>query len=169
MPAAGVQQKGHRFGARPIPVREMQHVIPEFQISFDGFGEYFYVLVQLVDIFEKIGEIMYIVVFFHYQMNIGDWTSNRWITCFANEAEQVLGKTSEEIGRMMDENKEEADAYLQAQHFRSFLFKLRTKVEFYGDSSRNKITAQSITPVNHKDYNDFLVKNIEKLTGISKR
>lgn len=70
---------------------------------------------------------------------------------------------------MFEENKEEGDAFFQAQHFRSFLFKLRTKVEFYGDSSRNKITTQSVAPINHKDYNDYLVKNIEKLTGISKR
>lgn len=29
------------------------------------------------------------------QMNVGDWTSNRWVTCFANEAEQILGEDNE--------------------------------------------------------------------------
>lgn len=64
MPTAGMQQKGHRFGAGPIPVREMQHVFPEFQISFDGFGEYPYLEhVNLVASFEKIGGMMNILIF----------------------------------------------------------------------------------------------------------
>lgn len=25
-------------------------------------------------------------------MSIGDWTSNRWVTAFANEAEQIFGE-----------------------------------------------------------------------------
>lgn len=70
---------------------------------------------------------------------------------------------------MIDETPDEANAFFQSMHFASFTFKLRTKVEFYGDTSRNKVTAQSVAPVNHKDYNDYLVKNIERLTGIGKR
>lgn len=70
---------------------------------------------------------------------------------------------------MIDENKDEGDAFFQTYHFKSFIFKVRSKVEFYGDSSRNKLTAQTVTPVNYKDYNCHLIKNIEQLTGISKR
>lgn len=69
---------------------------------------------------------------------------------------------------MIDESPDESNAFFQSMMFTSFIFKLRTKVEFYGDTSRNKVTAQSVGPVNHKDYNDHLVKSIERLTGIGK-
>lgn len=101
-------------------------------------------------------------------MSIGDWTSNRYVTCFAGEAEKILGRTSQELGEMHDDRKDEYDAFLLTNHFKEFIFKLRTKVEFYGDSSRNKITVQSVAPVNHKEYNEYLIKNIQRLTGIGK-
>lgn len=101
-------------------------------------------------------------------MSIGDWTSNRWATCFAGEAEQILGKTSDQVGELFDSNKAEAEALLAEQHFRSMIFKLRVKNEFYGDSNRLKYTVQSAGPIKHKEYNDYLVKNIQRLTGVGK-
>lgn len=101
-------------------------------------------------------------------MSIGDWTSNRWVTCFSDVAEAILGKTSQEAGELLEYKKDEADALFASINFKSFLFKLRTKVEFYGDSARNKITVQSVAPINYKEYNEYLIKNIEKLSGVGK-
>ncbi|XP_058813344.1 replication protein A 70 kDa DNA-binding subunit [Topomyia yanbarensis] len=101
-------------------------------------------------------------------MLIGDWTSNRWVTIFTDLAEQMLGKTSQEIGDALDFNKDEAELIFSAISFKNYVFKLRTKVEFYGDSARNKTTAVEAKPVNHKEYNAYLVKNIQDLTGIGK-
>lgn len=101
-------------------------------------------------------------------MSIGDWTSNRWVTAFADTAEKILGRSSQEVGEALDNNKEEGDAMLTAINFKSFVFKLRSKAEFYGDTSRNKITVQSAGPVNYKEYNDYLIKNLQQLTGIGK-
>lgn len=69
---------------------------------------------------------------------------------------------------MFEANKEAGEAFFVSQHFKNFIFKLRTKVEFYGDSQRNKITVQSVNPINYKEYNEHLVKNIQRLTGIGK-
>lgn len=101
-------------------------------------------------------------------MSLADWTSNRWATVFADDAEKLLGKTSDEIGHMHENDSEALNAFLQSQHFKSHMFKLRTKVETYGDSQRNKISVQSAAPLNHKEYNDYLIKNIQRLTGIGK-
>lgn len=106
--------------------------------------------------------------YFIFQMSIGDWTSNRWVTCFSDVAEQLLGKTSQEIGETLERDKDEGDAIFSAIHFKSFVFKLRTKVEYFGDSARNKINVQSAGPINYKEYNDYLIKNIQRLTGIGK-
>lgn len=79
-----------------------------------------------------------------------------------------IGKTSEEVGEMCEHNKEVGDQFLASNHFKSFIFKLRTKVEFYGDSQRNKITVQNVTPIVYKEYNEYLIKNIQRLTGVGK-
>lgn len=78
------------------------------------------------------------------------------------------GKSSDEIGRMLENDSEGLNKFLQTHHFKSYTFKLRTKVETYGDSQRNKISVQSATPVNHKEYDDYLIKNIQRLTGVGK-
>nr|XP_029715959.1 replication protein A 70 kDa DNA-binding subunit [Aedes albopictus] len=101
-------------------------------------------------------------------MLVGDWTSNRWVTVFADLAEEMLGKSSQDIGDALEFNKDEAEKIFSAINFKSYVFKLRTKVEFYGDSSRNKTTAVAANPVNHKEYNAYLIKNIQEMTGISK-
>lgn len=65
-------------------------------------------------------------------------------------------------------DKDAGDAMLASAHFKAFQFKLRTKVEHYGDTPRNKVTVQSVAPINYKDYNEYLIKNIQKLTGVGK-
>lgn len=68
-------------------------------------------------------------------MSIGDWTSNRWATCFSDLAEQILGRSAQEIGEMLENNPTEAEEVFSAINFHTYLFKLRTKVETYGVST----------------------------------
>ena len=35
-------------------------------------------------------------------MLVGDWTSNRWITIFSETAEQLLGKSAQEVGELLE-------------------------------------------------------------------
>jgi replication factor A1 len=101
-------------------------------------------------------------------MLVGDWTSNRWVTAFSDVAELLLGKTSQEIGELLEHDKEAADNIFNEISFQQKSFKLRTKVETYQDVPKNKITVLSITEPVYKDYNKHLVANIQRLTGIHK-
>uniref|UniRef100_A0A182JRW5 Replication protein A subunit n=1 Tax=Anopheles christyi TaxID=43041 RepID=A0A182JRW5_9DIPT len=101
-------------------------------------------------------------------MLIGDWTSNRWVTVFTELAEEMLGKTSQEIGSSLEYQKEEAEKLFASISFKSFVFKLRTKVEYFGEQPRNKTSAVSVAPVNHTEYNALLIKSIQELTGVGK-
>ncbi|XP_053680234.1 replication protein A 70 kDa DNA-binding subunit [Anopheles nili] len=101
-------------------------------------------------------------------MLIGDWTSNRWITVFTELAEEMFGKTSQEIGSSFEYQKQEAERFFGSFSFKSFVFKLRTKVEYFGEQPRNKSSAVSAAPVNHKEYNALLIKDIQELTGVGK-
>lgn len=101
-------------------------------------------------------------------MSIGDWTSNRWVTCFSDLAEQLLGRSAQEIGDAMDNNPTEAEEIFSSINFHSYMFKLRSKVETYGDMTRNKLIVQSASPINYKEYNTYLINSLKELTGINK-
>lgn len=64
-------------------------------------------------------------------MLVGDWTSNRWVTAFSDVGEQLLGKTSQEIGEMLDNDKEAAEKIFSDIAFQSKVFKLRSKIETF--------------------------------------
>lgn len=70
-------------------------------------------------------------------MSIGDWTSNRWVTCFSDLAEQLLGRSAQEIGEALDSNPTEADNIFSSINFQSYVFKLRCKMETFGVSDIN--------------------------------
>jgi replication factor A1 len=67
-------------------------------------------------------------------MLIGDWTSNRWVTMFTELAEQLLGKSSQDIGETLENNKDKGDAIFAAINFKEYIFKVRAKVEAFGVS-----------------------------------
>lgn len=98
-------------------------------------------------------------------MSVADWTSNRWVTCFNEIGEQLLGKSAQEVGRDIEE---QGEAALQTMNFKSYVFKLRAKMEMFGDVGRNKMTVMNISPVNYKEYNRHLIKDLQELTGIGK-
>lgn len=64
---------------------------------------------------------------------IGDWTSNRWVTLFAEVAEQILRKNGDEVAALL-EDQSAAESYFLDRSFRPMMFKLRTKIETFGVS-----------------------------------
>lgn len=99
-------------------------------------------------------------------MVVGDWSGSDWATCFTESAEKVLGRTSQEVGLML-EAKESEDNFFALSHFNSFVFKFRVKNEFYGDAYRTKINVVNVAPVKYKEYNEYLVNNLKRMTGLN--
>lgn len=64
-------------------------------------------------------------------MLVGDWSSNRWVSVFSDVGEQLLGKTSNEIGEMFDTDREAAEKILSDIVFEEKIFKIRSKIETY--------------------------------------
>lgn len=79
----------------------------------------------------------------------------------------MFGKSAQEIGEILDGDKDEAEKFLAKISFKPKLFKLRTKVETYQDQPRQKTIALSIGEINYKEYNKHLLSDIQKFTGIS--
>lgn len=95
--------------------------------------------------------------------NLADFTDNQWATCFQETAEAVLGKPADEIGQLKENNEAAFDQMFQEATFRSFIFKLRSKMETYNDESRMKTVCVSATPLDFKEYNKHLIEDIEKM------
>lgn len=102
------------------------------------------------------------------QLIVSDWGKTLWVTCFSDLAEQLLGDTAENVGKALEHNKEQAERIFASLAFRPFVLKMRIKQEYYGDVLRPKTTAVAATPINYKERNAYLVKNLERMTGIAK-
>ncbi|KZC11216.1 Replication protein A 70 kDa DNA-binding subunit [Dufourea novaeangliae] len=101
-------------------------------------------------------------------LSLADWTDNQWATAFSDEAEKILGLSSQELGELQQSDNE---AYLDKfgdATFTSFIFKIRVKLEVFSDESRLKATCVSVSPVDYKVYNDHLITQIKELAGIGK-
>ncbi|XP_053984210.1 replication protein A 70 kDa DNA-binding subunit [Hylaeus anthracinus] len=101
-------------------------------------------------------------------LNLADWTDNQWATAFSEEAEKILGITAQELGELQENDN---DAYLEkfgSATFRSFIFKIRVKLEMFNDEHRLKATVVSASPIDYKMYNDHLITHIKELAGIAK-
>lgn len=98
---------------------------------------------------------------------LSDSTGNQWVTIFQDPAETFLGTTSAELGRLMEETKEEYSDVFQRQMFKLFEIRARAKMETYNNETRLKVTVVSIKPVDYKVANAKLISDIKKLSGIA--
>lgn len=99
------------------------------------------------------------------QANLADFSDNQWITCFQDTAEAILGKSADEIGQLRDADSSAFDYVLSEATFKTFIFRLRSKIETFNDESRLKTVCVQATPVNYVDYNRKLISDIEALIG----
>ncbi|CAH0398399.1 unnamed protein product [Chilo suppressalis] len=98
--------------------------------------------------------------------NVSDPTGDQRITAFNEAAEAMLGKTAAEVGQMFDYDKNAYAQLFEEVKFRTFVFKFRTKIETYSDETRLKTTVMNAQPVDYKDANSRLIKNIKAITGV---
>lgn len=98
-------------------------------------------------------------------VNLADFSDNHWVTCFQETAEHMLGKKSEELGKLREEDEAAFDHVFAEANFKSFIFRLRAKMETFNDENRLKTVCMQASSVNYKDYNQKLISDIEALLG----
>ncbi|XP_011811697.1 PREDICTED: replication protein A 70 kDa DNA-binding subunit [Colobus angolensis palliatus] len=103
---------------------------------------------------------------FKYRMilsvNIADFQENQWVTCFQESAEAILGQNAAYLGELKDKNEQAFEEVFQNANFRSFVFRVRVKVETYNDESRIKATVMDVKPVDYREYGRRLVLSIRR-------
>jgi len=98
---------------------------------------------------------------------LSDSTGNQWVTMFQETAENLLGTTSAELGRLMEESKEEYSDVFQRQMFKLFEIRARAKMETYNNETRLKVSLVNIKPIDYKAASSKLIANIKRLSGIT--
>ncbi|XP_015379550.1 PREDICTED: replication protein A 70 kDa DNA-binding subunit [Diuraphis noxia] len=98
---------------------------------------------------------------------LSDSTGNQWVTMFQETAENLLGTTSAELGRLMEESKEEYSDVFQKQMFKLFEIRARAKMETYNNETRLKVSLVNIKPIDYKAASTKLIANIKRLSGIT--
>jgi len=98
---------------------------------------------------------------------LSDSTGNQWVTMFQETAESLLGTTSAELGRLLEESKEEYSDVFQSQMFKLFDIRARAKMETYNNETRLKVTLFSIKPIDYKVASAKLIATIKRLSGIT--
>ncbi|XP_063719153.1 replication protein A 70 kDa DNA-binding subunit-like [Symsagittifera roscoffensis] len=104
--------------------------------------------------------------------NIADHSDNLWVTLFNESAELVLATDINELGRLKQLENEGTDESASTQYnkvfseanFKSYLFKIRVKMESYNDETRLKSSVVQVSHVNPVDHAHNLLKEIEKLS-----
>lgn len=101
------------------------------------------------------------------QAQLSDMTGNQWVTMFQEAAESLLGTTSSDLGRLLEEAKEEYSDVFQRQMFKLFEFRARAKMETYNNETRLKVSIVNIKPIDYKVASSKLIADIKRLSGIA--
>ncbi|XP_038615102.1 replication protein A 70 kDa DNA-binding subunit [Tachyglossus aculeatus] len=103
---------------------------------------------------------------FKYRMilsaNIADFQENQWVTCFQESAEAILGQNTMFLGELKEKNEQAFEEVFQNANFRSYVFRIRVKLETYNDESRIKASVMDVKPVDHCEYGKRLIANIRR-------
>lgn len=102
---------------------------------------------------------------FIWQIHIGDCTFNRRAICFGQTGEQLLKHTTQEIVEALENDPDRAQKIFSDVKFSSHIFKLRCMNTFYEGTVRNMLYVQSINPLNIKEYNGRLIKELIEMTN----
>ncbi|XP_023179721.2 replication protein A 70 kDa DNA-binding subunit-like [Drosophila hydei] len=103
--------------------------------------------------------------FLKVDIHIGDCTFNRRAICFGQTGEQLLKHTTQEIVEALENDPARAQKIFSDVKFSSHIFKLRCMNTFYEGTVRNMLYVQSINPLNIKEYNGRLIKELIEMTN----
>ncbi|KAF8786558.1 replication protein A 70 kDa DNA-binding subunit-like [Argiope bruennichi] len=96
-------------------------------------------------------------------VSVADFTENQWVTCFQEAAEGILGVSAQELGMCKETDEERYNEILTDANFKSYVFKLRTKMETFNEESRLKTTVVSATPIDHVTYVRKIISDIKQM------
>ncbi|CAK0786712.1 hypothetical protein CVIRNUC_009926 [Coccomyxa viridis] len=94
-----------------------------------------------------------------------DATAELSISIFNEQAEQVLGMTADELAALKEGSGVEAyEAVLKRAQWKEWQMRVQSKSQLYQDQLRQRVSVNSLKPLNFTDESRHLIAQIEKLT-----
>ncbi|XP_028417884.1 replication protein A 70 kDa DNA-binding subunit-like [Dendronephthya gigantea] len=97
------------------------------------------------------------------KINVADYTGEQWLTCFQDTAEQLLGRTADEIGTLRDTDEKAFEQVFSKNAFIKKLFRVKAKVDTYNDETRVNCSADRVASLDLRKEARRLAEEIEKL------
>ena len=92
---------------------------------------------------------------------MADSTDNQWFTCFQEQAEQILGYSSQELGQLFTQDPDRYGKVFQEATLKPFNFRLSCKADNYNDEQRVRHTVRAVFPIDHEEQNRRKIRELE--------
>jgi len=94
---------------------------------------------------------------------VGDGTSNTWVSIFDDQAQQLLGRTADEMFGHFETNQELYDSVFAKAAFTEWLFKCRVKKELVNDEYRTKVQVVKMEHVSYASECRDMIAALERM------
>lgn len=94
-------------------------------------------------------------------LSMADSTDNQWITCFQEQAEQILGYSSQELGQLFTQDPDRYGKVFQEATLKPFNFRLSCKADNYNDEQRVRHTVRAVFPIDYEEQNRRKIRELE--------
>lgn len=94
--------------------------------------------------------------------SIADHTKNMYIQAFQDEAQILLGDqfNIQDLGNLFETNQTEFEDAIRTINFKTYIFKVKAKMEHFNDENRIRAQAMGILPINYQEYGAYLIEKI---------
>ncbi|CAL1288831.1 unnamed protein product [Larinioides sclopetarius] len=100
--------------------------------------------------------------------NLADFSDSLWAVAFREVAETIIGYKVEYLSNVKEHDENKYLNVLSNMHFQSFIFKLRSKMEVFNETSRLKTTVINARPVDPIFHARKLLNDIDRMEKILK-
>lgn len=97
------------------------------------------------------------------KFSVSDHTGNLWVDCFHDEAMKILGDVNlQEFYQLYETQQPEFEDRVKQRNFKTFVFKIRARMEHFNDEERIRSLVSNLQTVNYVDYGKILIKKIRE-------
>ena len=104
---------------------------------------------------------------FRWRMTINallaDCTGQRWVTVFHNEAERLIQITADGLNHLEENNRQHYDQVIASTEFKTFVFKIGTKIEFIDSQKKIKLIVHDFKELDAIKFAKRVLPDIKRL------
>jgi len=96
-------------------------------------------------------------------MRLSDWSGQEWATAFQDTGETIVGQSADMLGSLKEQDDNKFDQVMNAVNFKTYVFKLRAKIDSYNDEEKLKCTIVNVQEVDYESEAKRQIEVIRKL------